>query len=145
MGASIRKSSRGGKRHQAIAEINVTPFVDVMLVLLIVFMVAAPLLTSGISIDIPQSRAGSLSEQDTTPIEVNLDGSGTIMIGETEVERERMIALLTEMMDAKTDQRIYLRADQGLDYGEVMEILGAINRAGFTKVALVTKPATSTP
>ena len=145
MGVSIKKTGRGGRRHQPVAEINVTPFVDVMLVLLIVFMVAAPLLTSGVSIDLPQSQAGSLAEQDDAPIEINLDGNGTIMIGETQVERERMIAVLGEMMGAKTDQRIYLRADQGLDYGVVMDALGAINRAGFTKVALVTKPATPAP
>ena len=145
MGASLRKPSRSGRRHQAIAEINVTPFVDVMLVLLIVFMVAAPLLTSGVSIDIPQSQAGALSEEDNAPIEINLDAEGGIMIGETQVERDKMIALLREMVGAKSDQRLYLRADQALDYGDVMEILGAINKAGFSKVALVTKPATSTP
>lgn len=144
MGASI-KMGKSRRRHAPMAEINVTPFVDVMLVLLIVFMVTAPLLTSGVSIDIPQSKAGAIREQDNAPIEINLVIDGSILIGETAVEEERMIALLTTMMEAKEGQRIYLRADQGLDYGVVMRILGSINAAGFSKVALVTKPASKKP
>lgn len=136
MAASSFKGRTGRKRNQAIAEINVTPFVDVMMILLIVFMVAAPLLTAGVPVDLPESEAQSLNEDDNTPIEVTVTKDG-LFIGESEVDRQRLVPLLTAMTDGKEDRRIYLRADKGLNYGEVMGILGAINAGGFNRVALV--------
>ena len=140
MGAKLSSGGgrRGGKRqrHQAFAEINVTPFVDVMLILLIVFMVAAPLMTSGVPVDLPESKAQSLSEDDNAPIEVSLTDKG-VFIGESEVSDDRLIPLLNAMTDGQGDRRIYLRADKGLNYGEVMRVLGAINAGGFNRVALI--------
>jgi biopolymer transport protein TolR len=137
MGAKLNTGGRGRKRHNAVAEINVTPFVDVMLVLLIVFMVTAPLLTAGVPVDLPQSKANSLVEDDSAPVEVSITSDG-IFIGETEVTNGRLVPLLTAMTKNKDDRRIYLRADKSLDYGDVMRVLGAINAGGFDKVALIT-------
>lgn len=139
MGAKLSASSRSGrkKRHSTMAEINVTPFVDVMLVLLIVFMVTAPLLTAGVPVDLPQSKAKSLQEDDNAPVEVSLNKDGKLYIGESEVEEQRLVPLLTAMTEGKDDRRIYLRADQSMDYGSVMRILGAINAGGFQRVALI--------
>jgi biopolymer transport protein TolR len=129
-------SGAGRKRHNAIAEINVTPFVDVMLILLIVFMVTAPLLTAGIPVDLPQSKAQSLHEDDDAPVEVTLNDKG-LFIGESKVTEDRLLPLLNAMTNGKDDRRIYLRADKTLNYGEVMRVLGAINSGGFNKVALI--------
>ena len=147
MGASLNPRSRGGRGRgrRAMSEINVTPFVDVMLVLLIVFMVAAPLLTSGVPIDLPDSKAKAITEDDNKPLEVSLDKSGKIFVGETEVKRDRLVALLGSLTNNDPDRRIYIRADKGLDYGQVMNTLGAINGAGFKKVALLSTASTKTP
>jgi len=139
MGAKLNQTSgRGGgrKRHNAIAEINVTPFVDVMLILLIVFMVAAPLMTAGVPVDLPQSDAQSLNQDDNEPVEVTLNDEG-LFIGESSVDENRLIPLLQAMTQGQGDRRIYLRADKTLNYGEVMRILGAINASGFSRVALI--------
>lgn len=138
-----QNGARGGYR--PMAEINVTPFVDVMLVLLVVFMVAAPLLTSGVPIDLPDSKAKALQEEDNKPLEVSLDKAGKIYVGETEVKQSRLVALLGSMTNNDPDRRIYIRADESLDYGRVMNILGSINGAGFRKVALVSNASTKTP
>ena len=147
MGVNLNQSSsRGGRQsHRPMAEINVTPFVDVMMVLLVVFMVAAPLLTAGVPIDLPDSAAKSLSEEDNKPLEVSLDKGGKIFVGETEVKQGRLVALLGSLTNNDPDRRIYIRADQTLDYGRVMNILGAINGAGFKKVALVSNTSTKAP
>ena len=139
MGAKLASSTgrRARRRHSTISEINVTPFVDVMLILLIVFMVTAPLLTAGVPVDLPQSQAKSLQEDDSAPVEVSIDENGIVFIGESEIERERLIPLLTAMTEGQGDRRIFLRADRSLDYGEVMGILGAINAGGFQRVALI--------
>tara|TARA_B100001750_G_scaffold245329_1_gene264712 strand:+ start:1367 stop:1789 length:423 start_codon:yes stop_codon:yes gene_type:complete len=136
MGAKINTAGKGKRKHSAFAEINVTPFVDVMLILLIVFMVTAPLMTAGIPVDLPQSKAQSLNEDDNAPIEVSLTPEG-LFIGESEVSEDRLLPLLGAMTDGKEDRRIYLRADKGLNYGDVMRVLGAINAGGFNKVALI--------
>ena len=125
-----------------MAEINVTPFVDIMLVLLIVFMVTAPLLTAGVPIDLPDSNAKAMSDEDNKPLEVTLDKQGTIFVGETEVKEARLVALLGTLTKNNPDVRIYIRADQGLDYGQVMRVLGNINGAGFRKVALISNNST---
>ena len=135
MGVKLN-NTKSRKRHQAMAEINVTPFVDVMLVLLIVFMVTAPLLTAGVPVDLPDSKAKSLVEDDSSPVEVTLTADG-LFIGESAVEESRLIPLLNAMLEGKDDRRIYLRADKSLDYGRVMKVLGAINAGGFQKVALI--------
>lgn len=129
---------RGGS-HRPMAEINVTPMVDVMLVLLIIFMVAAPLLTAGVPIDLPDSKAKAISDEDNKPLEVSINKNGKIYVGETEVTEERIVTILTSMTEDNPERRIYIRADQGLDYGKVMRILGTINGAGFNKVALISE------
>lgn len=140
MGASLQQKSgraKAGRGHRPMSEINVTPFVDVMLVLLIVFMVAAPLLTAGVPIDLPDSEAKALNQEDNKPLEVSISIDGTIFVGETEVKRDRLIQLLGSLTNNDPDRRIYIRADKTMDYGKVMDVLGAINKAGFQKVALI--------
>ncbi len=144
MGASLttKTRSRGrktGGTFRPMAEINVTPFVDVMLVLLIVFMVAAPLLTAGVPVDLPSSEAKPIQDEDNKPIEITVDDAGKIFIGETEVERGKLIPLLSAMTEGQADRRIYIRGDQTLAYGAIIDIIGAINGAGFSKVALISK------
>ncbi|MDP7141893.1 MAG: protein TolR [Alphaproteobacteria bacterium] len=144
MGASLQgksgRSSGGYRRRRSsstMSDINVTPFVDVMLVLLIVFMVTAPLLTAGVKVDLPSSQANPINNRDNKPLEISLTKDSLIFIGETEVKRERLVTLLSSMTNNDSDRRIFIRADQALDYGYVMDILGALNKAGFNKVALL--------
>lgn len=134
----IRTTHGRSRSHRPMAEINVTPFVDVMLVLLIVFMVAAPLLTAGVSVDLPDDSAGSLSQQDSAPVEISVTKSGKIHLGETEVSVARLQALLAAIAEKDIERRIYIRADQGLAYGNVMQVMTTVNQSGFTKVALIT-------
>ncbi|MFA7275494.1 MAG: protein TolR [Pseudobdellovibrionaceae bacterium] len=145
MGSSGRSSSYGGYRraYRPMSEINVTPFIDVMLVLLIVFMVTAPLLSAGVKVDLPKTEAGPVSEKDEKPLEVSLNKSGMIYIGDTKIGRAALIEKLTAIAGTNKDRRVFVRADQGLPYGQVMDIIGAINKAGYTKVALITAPASS--
>lgn len=143
MGAKLQGSENsarrgGGRHHQPMAEINVTPLVDVMLVLLIVFMVAAPLLTAGVPIDLPDSKAKALNQEDNKPLEVSINKKGEIFVGETKVKRTRLVLLLGSLTNNDPNRRIYIRADKKMDYGKVMNILGDINNAGFQKVALIT-------
>lgn len=145
MGASLNTGNKGGRGYRPMSEINVTPFVDVMLVLLVVFMVAAPLLTAGVPIDLPDSEAKALSDEDNKPLEVSLSKDGTIFVGETEVKQDRLVALLGSLTNNDPERRIYIRADESLDYGDVMKILGGINGAGFRKVALISNTSTKTP
>lgn len=145
MGVNVGSGGGGGYKgrggYRPMAEINVTPFVDVMLVLLIIFMVAAPLLTAGVPIDLPDSRAKAISDEDNKPLEVSVSKEGRIFVGETEVDQERMVTILTSMTENNPDRRIYIRADQGINYGQVMRVLGEINGAGFNKVALISEAA----
>ena len=133
-------SRRGhGKRRAPMAEINVTPLVDVMLVLLIIFMVTAPLLVAGVPVDLPESRAGALDQQ-AEPVQVSIDGSGQLTIDETPVsdaELPGQLARIAAAPQPEEGRRIYLRADKGLDYGRVMRVMGELNRAGLNRVALV--------
>ena len=119
-----------------MSEINVTPFVDVMLVLLIVFMVTAPLLTVGIPVDLPKVKADALTDQ-KDPIEITVKLDGLIYLGESEVEIENLIPRLNAITDQNTEARIYVRGDRVVAYGRVMEIMSIINSAGYIKVALV--------
>ena len=121
-----------------MSEINVTPFVDVMLVLLIVFMVTAPLLTVGIPVDLPKVKASALTDQ-KDPIEITVKLDGTLYLAESEVEVENLISRLNAITDQNTEARIYVRGDRVVAYGRVMEIMSLINSAGYVKVALVTQ------
>ena len=129
---------KGKKRYTQMSEINVTPFVDVMLVLLIIFMVTAPLLTVGIPVDLPKVKANSLTDQ-KDPLEVTVKIDGKIFLGESEVEIENIIPRLNAITDRNIETRIYLRGDRVVAYGRIMEIMSIINSAGYTKVALVTQ------
>ena len=126
-----------GKRGRPMAEINVTPFVDVMLVLLIVFMVTAPLLTVGVPIDLPQTRARQLG-QDAEPIAVSIDNAGKIFLQNTSIIAEELVPKLMAISENGYNQRIYVRGDKTVDYGKVMEVMGLLNAAGFSRIGLVT-------
>jgi biopolymer transport protein TolR len=132
-------SHRGRHRSAPMAEINVTPMVDVMLVLLIIFMVTAPLLVAGVPVNLPDSRAKAL-EQEKKPVQLSLDQDGKLFIGETAVPMADLPFRLAAIADSGGDKppQIYLRADTGLDYGEVMRVMGELNRAGLNRVSLVT-------
>lgn len=146
MGAGIQhKSGRGNRArsHRPMSEINVTPMVDVMLVLLIVFMVAAPLLTTGVPVDMPKAEARAIKDDDNKPLEVTITKENLLYVGETKVERDRLIELLTAMTNNDPERRIYIRADQALSYGMVMDVLGGLNKAGFRKVALLSNSSSS--
>ena len=122
-----------------MSEINVTPLVDVMLVLLIIFMVTAPLLVAGVPIDLPESRAGALDQQ-AKPVQVAIDGTGRITIDDAPIAESELPARLANIAAEPAPpegRRIYLRADRGLDYGRVMRVMGELNRAGLNRVALV--------
>ncbi|MCI5046025.1 MAG: ExbD/TolR family protein [Aquisalinus sp.] len=131
-------SGRGGRgRHRPLAEINVTPLVDVMLVLLIIFMVAAPLLTAGVEVDLPDTDAQEISEI-VEPLSVSITADGTIFVQETEIAYDNLVPHLQAVADAGYDQRIYIRGDKGATYDDVAKVFGRINSAGFTRLALVT-------
>jgi len=120
-----------------LSDMNVTPLVDVMLVLLIVFMVAAPLMATGIPVDLPKTQTKPLVDQ-KPPIVVSLDAEGRLFVDKTEITQERIVAVLAETAEAK-DRRIHVRADQTLSYGRIIEVMGLINSGGYTKVALVSE------
>ena len=140
MAMGIAPGGRRGGKAPPMSEINVTPLVDVMLVLLIIFMVTAPLLVSGVLIDLPDSKAGAL-KQDNTPVQVSLDGKGRLFIDEQAIADDGLAAKLTAIREARAadEPRVYVRADSRLDYGRVMRVVGEVNAAGFTKVALVSE------
>ena len=121
-----------------MSEINVTPFVDVMLVLLIVFMVTAPLLTVGIPVDLPKVKANALTDQ-KDPLEITVKLDGSVYLGESLVEVENLIPRLNAITDQNAEARIYVRGDRVVAYGRIMEIMSLINTAGYVKVALVTQ------
>ena len=121
-----------------MSEINVTPFVDVMLVLLIIFMITAPLLTVGIPVDLPKIKANALTDQ-KDPLEVTVKLDGRVFLGESEVKVENIIPRLNAITDQNIETRIYLRGDKVVAYGRIMEIMSIINSAGYKKVALITQ------
>jgi biopolymer transport protein TolR len=134
---SVTGQSRRRRRRQ-IGEINVTPFVDVMLVLLIVFMVTAPMLTMGVAVDLPRADSSPLPGQDE-PLSVSIDASGTIFLQETEIALDQLAPRLIAITEQNTEARIFVRGDRAIDYGSVMAVIGSLNRAGFTRVALLTE------
>jgi biopolymer transport protein TolR len=140
MAGSSGGGGRRGRRRAVMAEINVTPMVDVMLVLLIIFMVSAPLLTVGVPLDLPQTQAKSL-EQDKTPLQLSVDVKGKVFINDTEVAMSDLIPKLKAITDARggMDERIFMRADKKADYGTVAKVMGQLSGAGFKRLALVTE------
>jgi biopolymer transport protein TolR len=139
MPAAMRRTETGrrGRRIRPMAEINVTPFVDVMLVLLIVFMVTAPLLTVGVPVDLPKSKAQALS-QDREPLSVTVRRDGGIYLQNTRVSEDDLVPRLTAIAANGYDQRIFVRGDKSVDYGRVMQVMALISAAGFTHIGLVT-------
>ncbi|MDD9906576.1 MAG: protein TolR [Rhodospirillaceae bacterium] len=134
----------GKYRYTKMAEINVTPFVDVMLVLLIVFMVTAPLLTVGVPVDLPKTRAATINDTQE-PLVVSINGEGKLFLQESETTLDNMIPRLREIMKANPDLRIFIRGDETLPYGTVMEVMGELSAAGLRKVSLLAKlPETET-
>jgi biopolymer transport protein TolR len=129
----------GRRRHRAMSEINVTPMVDVMLVLLVIFMVTAPLLTVGVQVDLPRTSAAQLQGKDE-PLAVSVDARGRIYLMETEVQLDELVPRLQAISRGASDRRIFVRGDQAINYGRVMEVMGVINAAGFNRVALVGQP-----
>ncbi len=127
-------------RRRVMSEINVTPMVDVMLVLLIIFMVSAPLLTVGVPIDLPQSQAKSL-EQDKEPLTVSVNEKGQIFLQNTEIAAADLVPKMQAVADARggTEARVYVRGDKRVDYGTMMKVMGQLSSAGFHRVALVTE------
>ena len=146
MAASIQSgSSNGGRRRRRagrpMSEINVTPMVDVMLVLLIIFMVSAPLLTVGVPIDLPQTQASGLDQTDKEPLAVSVNTEGKVFLQNTEIPLEELVPKLKAIAAARggSDERIYVRGDKTVDYGTVMKVMGRLSAAGFRRVALVTE------
>jgi biopolymer transport protein TolR len=141
--------SRNGPRHgsrrrstgQAFTEINVTPFVDVMLVLLVIFMVTAPMLTVGVPVDLPKTKAAKMNDQ-VEPLVVSVDAEGKAYLSETELEGDALIERLIAVSGSNPDAKIYVRGDQKINYGRVMEIMGIIAAAGFNKVSLIAEMTT---
>ena len=134
MAFKLRRSAK-----EPISEINVTPFVDVMLVLLIIFMETAPLLTVGVQVDLPETSADTLPE-DMEPLTLTINAKGEIFIQETKVEYEKIIAKIMAVSNNRTDTRIFVRGDKTINYGRVLEIMGMLSGSGFTKVALISEP-----
>ncbi|MEM7631886.1 MAG: protein TolR [Pseudomonadota bacterium] len=129
---------RGRSRTRPMAEINVTPFVDVMLVLLIIFMVAAPLLTVGVPVELPKTAAGALPADQEEPLTVTVTAAGGIQIQTTEVAPDQLIGRLRGIAAERSSDRVFLRADGAVPYAQVMEVMGALNAGGFSNIGLVT-------
>lgn len=144
MGMNIAGASGGGRgrrrRAAPMSEINVTPMVDVMLVLLIIFMVSAPLLTVGVPLDLPQTQAKSL-DQDKNPLTLSVNLKGQVFLNDTEIAFDELVPKLKAITEARAglDERIFVRGDKKVDYGTVMKVMGRLSSAGFRRVALVTE------
>ncbi|MGE0423827.1 MAG: protein TolR [Reyranellaceae bacterium] len=135
-GGGLRGTRMRRRMYTPMSEINVTPFVDVMLVLLIIFMVAAPLMNVGVPVDLPKTSADPITGQDE-PLVVTVDAKGDIYLGETKFEGEALIAKLRAVQKEKPNQRVFVRGDKAINYGKVMEVLGMLRAAGFPKAGLV--------
>jgi biopolymer transport protein TolR len=134
-----RRRRRRGRRGGAINEINMTPFIDVMLVLLIILMVAAPLMTVGVPLDLPQTKAAPLNV-DAKPVTLSIKASGQIFLGETELTDETIVGKIAEVAKQGFDERIFVRGDKKVDYGRVAQVMSIVTSAGYKHVALVTEP-----
>ena len=136
MAAVPLRRGRGRRSYQPMSEINVTPFVDVMLVLLVIFMVTAPLLTVAVPVDLPKARAGAIGKPDK-PLIVSVRADGTVFLQETRMETATLIARLKAIARVRDNPRIFVRGDKAVPYGRVMQVMSSISAAGFPKVALV--------
>ena len=134
----------GRGRYRPLAEINVTPLVDVMLVLLIIFMVTAPLMTSGVSVDLPKTNAQQLNS-DSQPLTVSINAQGTIYLQNDEVDLAQLVAKLQAISQNNVERRIFVRGDKDLSYGRIMQVMGTITQGGFTKVALLADASAMQP
>tara|TARA_B100001175_G_scaffold295929_1_gene284443 strand:- start:857 stop:1273 length:417 start_codon:yes stop_codon:yes gene_type:complete len=134
MSFNLKRSER-----EPMSEINVTPFVDVMLVLLIIFMVTAPLLTVGVQVDLPETSADTLPEE-SEPLTLTINSKGEVFIQETKIEFDKLIKKILAVSNNRTDTRIYVRGDKTINYGRVLEVMGKLSGSGFTKVALISEP-----
>jgi len=143
MATSFLASGRNGKRaiYRPMSEINVTPLVDVMLVLLVVFMVTAPLLTVGVPVDLPQTQAAPINEP-KEPLVISIKSDGSIFLQETPVEVDQIVARLQAITNNNSAASIYVRGDRAVNYGRVLEVMGLVSGAGFSKVALISEQAT---
>jgi biopolymer transport protein TolR len=144
---AMQLGTRGGRgRYRPLAEINVTPLVDVMLVLLIVFMVTAPLMTSGVNVDLPKTNASPVA-QDATPLTVSIAADSKVYLGDTAMDLPDLVAKLQEASQNDPNRRIFVRGDKDVPYGRIIEVMGTITQGGFTKVALLAEQTgdTSTP
>ena len=134
MSFNLKRSER-----EPMSEINVTPFVDVMLVLLIIFMVTAPLLTVGVQVDLPETSADTLPEE-SEPLTLTINSKGEVFIQATKIEFNNLIKKILAVSNNRTDTRIYVRGDKTINYGRVLEVMGKLSGSGFTKVALISEP-----
>jgi biopolymer transport protein TolR len=144
MAVSLNGKPRMRGRYRPLSEINVTPLVDVMLVLLIIFMVTAPLMTSGVSVDLPKTDAKPLNT-DSQPLTVSIDAAGKIFLQDQELQLAELVAKLQAIAQNDHDRRIFVRGDKDLTYGRIMEVMGTITQGGFTKVALLAEQPTMPP
>lgn len=145
MGAGVQQAANGGRRRRGgrgrtrpMAEINVTPFVDVMLVLLIIFMVAAPLLTVGVPVELPKTAANALPSDSEEPLTVTITATGEVQIQTTPTNRDELVNKLRAIAAERETDRVFLRADGSIPYENVMQVMGALNAGGFSNVGLVT-------
>ncbi|MBZ8118589.1 protein TolR [Roseovarius sp. LXJ103] len=129
---------RGRRRSVPVSEINVTPFVDVMMVLLIIFMVAAPLMTVGVPVELPKTAANALPSEQEEPLSITITADGTVMVQTTEVARDELVARLRAIAAERESNRIFLRADGAVPYAQVVQVMGALNSGGFENIGLVT-------
>jgi biopolymer transport protein TolR len=145
MGGAVMKKSSGGRRrrgrgarHQAMAEINVTPMVDVMLVLLIIFMVAAPMMTVGVPLELPKTAAKAVPTEQEEPLTISLQLDGTVSMMNSPVPMEELVGRLQAVAQERDSDKVFLRADGGIEYARVVEVMGALNAGGFANITLVT-------
>lgn len=138
-GGGGRRSRRSRGRAKPMAEINVTPFVDVMLVLLIIFMVAAPLLTVGVPVELPKTAAKALPSEQEEPLTITLTAEGQVVLMSTEISREDLLTKLVAIAEQRDDNKVFLRADGAIPYSEVVQVMGALNAGGFNNIGLVTE------
>ncbi len=136
-----RKRGSGRRGHKPMAEINVTPFVDVMLVLLIIFMVAAPLLATGVPVELPKTNASALPSEEEQPLTISLTADGRIVLQETDITFDELVPKLVAIAAEREDDKVFLRADGAISYEEVMQVMGALNAGGFHSIGLVTDSA----
>ncbi|NDF11824.1 MAG: protein TolR [Proteobacteria bacterium] len=135
-----RRPGRTGSNRRVMGEINVTPFVDVMLVLLVIFMVTAPLVTSGVQVDLPETSSAQVEGQDE-PLSISVKKDGSVYLQETRIKTEEIAPRLKAIVGEKKETRIFVYGDKNVDYGRVMQVVSLINEAGFTKVAFITDSA----